>query len=195
MFTPWPPGPLDRYTSTRISSSGMSMWSVCSTTGITSTPGERGLPAALVVVLGDADHPVRAVLAAQRPVGVGRVDRERGGLDPGLFGVGGVVDLGRVAVPLRPAQVHPQQVLREVGRVGAAGLRVDRDQRLPGVVLAGQQRAHLQLVDLGPQRGQLAPPPPARVGSSFSLSASSNSTWVSSRRRRRLASLASSASR
>ena len=106
--------------------------------------GERGLPAALVVVLGDADHPVRAVLAAQRAVGVGRVDRERGGLDPGLFGVGGVVDLGRVAVPLRPAQVHAQQVLRPVGGVRAAGLGVDRDQRLPGVVLAGQQGPDLQ---------------------------------------------------
>ncbi len=117
--------------------------------------GERGLPAPLVVVLGDPDHPVRSVLAAQRPVGVGRVHRERGRLDPRLFGVGGVVDLGRVLVPLRPAQVHPQQVLREVGRVGPARLRVDRDQRLPRVVLAVQQRAHLELVDLGPQRGQL----------------------------------------
>jgi hypothetical protein len=58
-------------------------------------------------------------------------------------------------VPLRPAQVHPHQVLREVGGVRAARLRVDRDQRLPRVVLTAQQRAHLELVDLGPQRGQL----------------------------------------
>ena len=98
---------------------------------------------------------MRAVLAAQRPVGVGRVHRERGRLDPGLFGVGGVVHLGRVLVPLRPAQVHPQQVLGEVGGIRPARLRVDRDQRLPRVVLAVQQRAHLELVDLGPQRGQL----------------------------------------
>ena len=41
VFTPWPPGPLERYTSTRISSSGISTWSVCSTTGITSTPANE----------------------------------------------------------------------------------------------------------------------------------------------------------
>ena len=41
VLTPWPPGPLERNTSTRISSSGMSMWSVCSTTGITSTPANE----------------------------------------------------------------------------------------------------------------------------------------------------------
>jgi len=118
-------------------------------------PGERGLPASLVVVFGDADHPVRAVLAAQRPVGVGRVHREGGGLDPRLLGVRGVVDLGPVLVPLRPAQVHPEQVLREVGRVGAARLSVDRDQRLPGVVLAVQQGPHFQPVDLAAQGGEL----------------------------------------
>ncbi len=49
VFTPWPPGPLDRYTSTRISSSGMSMLSVCSTTGITSTPAKEVCRRALVV--------------------------------------------------------------------------------------------------------------------------------------------------
>jgi hypothetical protein len=59
-------------------------------------------------------------------------------------------------VPLRPAQVHPHQVLREVGGVRAACLRVDRDQGFPGVVLARQQGPHLELVDLRPERGQLA---------------------------------------
>ena len=117
---------------------------------------ERGLPAALVVVLGDAHHPVRAVLAAQRAVGVGRLDGEGGRLDPGLFRVGGVVDLGRVAVPLGPAQVDPPQPLGPVGRVGPAGLGVDGDQRLAGVVLARQQGPDLQLVDLVADRGQLA---------------------------------------
>jgi hypothetical protein len=99
---------------------------------------------------------VRAVLAAQRPVGVGRVHRERGRPDPGLFRVRGVVHLGRELVPLGPAQVHPHQVLREVRGVRAAGLRVDRDQGLPGVVLPGQQGTHLELVDLGAERGEVA---------------------------------------
>ena len=37
VFTDWPPGPEDRNTSTRMSDSGTSMWSVCSISGITST--------------------------------------------------------------------------------------------------------------------------------------------------------------
>ena len=175
VLTPWPPGPLDRKTSIRISSSGISMWSACWTTGSTSTPGERGLPAALVVVLGDPHHPVGAVLAAQRAVGVGRLDREGGRLDPGLLRIGGVIDLGRVAVPLGPAQVDPPQPLRPVGRVGAAGLRGDGDQRLARVVLAGQQGPDLQLVDLLAEPARLCSAS-SRVGSSFSLSASSNTT-------------------
>jgi len=37
VLTDWPPGPEDRKTSTLISFSGMSMWSVCSMSGMTST--------------------------------------------------------------------------------------------------------------------------------------------------------------
>src|SRR5262249_60698454 len=59
---------------------------------------EGGLTAALVVVFGDTDHPVRPVLTAQRAVGVGGMDGEGGGLEAGLFRVGGVVDVCRVAV-------------------------------------------------------------------------------------------------
>ncbi len=37
VLTLWPPGPDERNTSTLISFSGISMWSVCSISGITST--------------------------------------------------------------------------------------------------------------------------------------------------------------
>ena len=67
---------------------------------------------------------------------------------PGLLGVGGVVDLGRVAVPLGPAQVHPHQHLGEVGGVDPAGLGADGDQRVALVVLAGQQRPDLEGADV-----------------------------------------------
>src|SRR3712207_8012997 len=40
VLTLCPPGPEERKTSTRISFSGMSTWSVCSTTGSTSTPAK-----------------------------------------------------------------------------------------------------------------------------------------------------------
>ena len=41
VFTPWPPGPEERYTSTLISFSSISMSSLCSTTGTTSTPAKE----------------------------------------------------------------------------------------------------------------------------------------------------------
>ena len=106
---------------------------------------------------------------------------------PGLLGVGGVVDLGRVAVPLGPAQVHPHQHLGEVGGVDAAGLGADGDQRLARVVLPGEQGADLELVQRPAQRAQLAlglgEGSAASAGSS-SPSASSTSTSRSSTRRR-----------
>jgi hypothetical protein len=98
---------------------------------------------------------VRALLAAQRAVCVRRLHRERGRLDAGLT-IGHVEDLGRVLVPFRPAQVHALQVPGEVLRVRAAGLGVDRDQRLAVVVLAVQQSADLELVDLLAQPGEVA---------------------------------------
>jgi hypothetical protein len=41
---------------------------------------------------------------------------------------------------LRPAQVHPQEHLRPVGRLRAAGAGADREQRRARVVLAGEQQ-------------------------------------------------------
>jgi hypothetical protein len=99
---------------------------------------------------------VGALLHRQRAVGVGLLDGERGRLDAGLLGVGHVVDLGRVLVPLRPPQVHPHEHLGPVGGVHSPGLRPDRHERLAGVVLARQQRPHLELVDDGADAGQLA---------------------------------------
>ena len=117
--------------------------------------GERRLPAALVVERGDAHQPVRALLDRQRPVGERRVDLEGRRLDAGLLRVGGVVDVGAVAVPLGPAQVHAHEHLGEVGGVDAAGLGADRHQRLAGVVLAREQRADLEALDVVAQLGAL----------------------------------------
>ena len=110
--------------------------------------GERGLPPRLVVERADAHEAVDAVLAEQRPVRVRHLDLEGDRLDAGLLGVGRVVDLERVVVPLGPAAVHAQQHLGPVGRVDAAGLAVDGDERLAGVVLAGEQGADLEAGDV-----------------------------------------------
>jgi hypothetical protein len=55
-------------------------------------------------------------------------------------------------VALRPAQVHAQEHLGPVGRLGPAGARADRHQRRSFVVLAGEeQRRALRLE--GPCQG------------------------------------------
>src|SRR5664280_2371801 len=110
--------------------------------------GERGLAAALVVERRDPYQPVRALLDRQRPVRERRLDGERRRPDAGLFGVGRVVDLDRVAVTVRPPRVHAEQHLGEVGSVDAAGFRTDRDEGVALVVLARQQRANLERLDL-----------------------------------------------
>jgi hypothetical protein len=43
-------------------------------------------------------------------------------------------------VARRPAQVHPQEHLRPVGRLGSAGTRADRDHRPVAVVFAAEQQ-------------------------------------------------------
>ncbi len=109
--------------------------------------GKGRLAAALIVERADPDEPVGALLHRQRAVGIGGLDLEGGGFDAGLFGVGGLVDLGGEVVALGPAQVHPHQHLGEVGRVHPAGLGADGDQRLAGVIGAVEQRLHLEFTD------------------------------------------------
>ena len=155
VFTPWPPGP-----GRAVDVDAQLLLVDLDVVGALHhrrhlDPGERGLPAALVVERRDADEPVGALLDRERAVGERGVHRERGRLDPGLLGVGGVVDVGAVAVPLGPAQVHPHQHLGEVGGVDPAGLGPDGDQRLALVVLARQQGAHLQRGDVLAQLGPL----------------------------------------
>lgn len=97
-----------------------------------------------------------ALLDREHPVGERLLHGEGGRLDPGLLGEGGVVNLGGVAVPLGPAQVHPQQHGREVGRVDTAGFGANRHQRIALVVLTGQQGADLERLDVGGQSLQVA---------------------------------------
>ena len=68
-------------------------------------------------------------------------------LMPG-FGTGrDLVDLEREPSTLGPAEVHAEQHLRPVLRVGAARARVHGADRVALVVLAAEQRAQLELVE------------------------------------------------
>src|SRR5579864_5375292 len=91
---------------------------------------------------------VLAALGLEDAVRVLALDRERRGLDPVLLPRARLEDLGREAAPLGPAQVHAEQDLGPVLRVGAAGVGLDRDDGVTGVVFAGEERVLLQLCQL-----------------------------------------------
>ena len=114
---------------------------------------ERGLAARVGVERRDADEPVHAAFAREQTERVATLHRERGRAEAG-FGAGRhLVDLDGEAAPLGPAQVHAQEHVGPVLRVGAARAGVDRADRVAVVVLAGEQRAQLQRVELTAERG------------------------------------------
>ena len=79
-----------------------------------------------------------AGLGRQQAVGVLAGDGERGALEAGFVAGLIVDDLALEAAALGPAQVHAQQHLGPVLRLGAAGARVDRDDRVLAIVLAAE---------------------------------------------------------
>ena len=58
-----------------------------------------------------------------------------------------VDDLPLEASPLRPAEIHAQQHLRPVLRLGAAGAGVNGHDRILGVVLAAEHLLNLGRLD------------------------------------------------
>ena len=84
---------------------------------------EGGVAPLLGVEGADAHEPVDASLGAQEAVRTAPVDVDGGALDARLLALELVHDLGPEPVPLGPAEVHPEQHLGPVGRLGAAGAR------------------------------------------------------------------------
>ena len=118
--------------------------------------GERRLAPVLRVERADPDEAVDAALGAQPAVGAPAVDRHGHALEPGLLPFLLVEDLGLEAVALGPAQVHPQQHLGPVGRLGAAGAGADRQEGVAVVVLAGEQQGGPLAPEIGLERGRVA---------------------------------------
>ena len=148
VLTLWPPGPLERKTSTLSSFSGISIESSLSMSGMTSTAAKLvwRRPWLSNGLIRTSRWVPR--LDGEVPERVRHVDLEGRRLEAGLLGVGGVHDLRRVAVALGPAQVHPHEHLGEVGGVDATGAGADRDDGLALVVLPRQQGADLELADV-----------------------------------------------
>ena len=100
--------------------------------------GERRVPARRLIERRDAHEPVHAGLRRQQAVGVLAGDRERRALEPGFVARLIVDHLALEAAALGPAQVHAQQHLGPVLRLGAAGAGMDRDDRVLAIVLAAE---------------------------------------------------------
>src|SRR5205807_10317756 len=111
--------------------------------------GEARVPAVRRVERALADEPVLSALGLEDPVRVLAPDRQRRRLDPVLLPRALVDHLGLEAALLGPAEVHAQEDLRPVLRVGAAGVGLDRDDRVAAVVLAREERVLLQARELG----------------------------------------------
>ena len=132
----------------------MSTWSLASTTGVTSTAANEVCRRAWL-----SNGLIRTsrwtpCSPGERAVGERPLDREGGRLDAGLLRVLGVEDVEPEVVALGPAGVHAQQHLGPVLRVDPARTRVDLHQGVALVVVAGQQRADLELLDRAAERGQ-----------------------------------------
>ena len=110
--------------------------------------GEAGLATALVVERADAHQSMRASLGRHQPVRVATGDRELGRHDARLGTLADAVDLEAEAASLGPAAVHPQQDLGPVLGVDAAVFGVDLHDAVGLVVLAGEQAAQVELIEL-----------------------------------------------
>ena len=114
----------------------------------------EGCVAPLLRIVGtDPDQPVDPTLRRQQSVRVGSVHREGGRLDPRFVAVVHLVDLDLEALLLRPPRVHPKQHVGPIHGLRPAGARLDRGDRVVGVVRAGQERRELHLLQIDLERG------------------------------------------
>ena len=102
---------------------------------------------------------MRPAFRFQVPVGVRAVHGQRRAPEARFIAGGRLEELGLEAAPFGPAEVHPDEHLRPVRRVGPADAGADRDDGIPLVVRSGElglERGVLHLVGEGREfRGDL----------------------------------------
>ena len=86
-----------------------------------------------------------AALGPRVSEGVAAGDLDSGALDPRLFASHDVDDVCLEAALVRPAQVHSEEHLCPILRVGAARAGMDCEYRVAAVVLAGEGEGQLHL--------------------------------------------------
>ena len=91
---------------------------------------------------------MHACFGAQPAVGVVACKADGGALDARNFALADVDDFGLVAVGIAPAQVHAQQHVRPVLRLGAAGASLNVEERAVRIHLAGEHATELELLEV-----------------------------------------------
>src|SRR5438132_6537648 len=94
---------------------------------------------------------MNAALSFEHPVRVPALHDEGRRRDTGLLTFLNLVELDLEALRLRPPRVHTQEHLRPVLRVRSSRARVDLTDRVTLVVLAAEQCAELQAVEVANQ--------------------------------------------
>ena len=105
------------------------------------------MPAFGLIEWRDAHQPVHTDFALQQAEGVFAIHREGRGLQPGFFTRLVIVKHGLESLPLGPAQIHAQQHVGPVLRLGAARAGMDGHDGVARVVLARKQRLGFELVN------------------------------------------------
>ena len=100
-----------------------------------------------------SDKAMHALLCAEDAVRILALDEQRNRLDPRLFSGRGLEQPRRETAPLGPAQVHAQNHLGPVHRIGTTRARAHRHHGRPRVVLAREECTLLQFVNPRTQAG------------------------------------------
>jgi hypothetical protein len=103
----------------------------------------------------DADQSVYAGFGSQQAVGVFAFNSERHTFQSGFLAWLILEHFGFEATLLGPLEIHAQQHLGPVLRLGAAGAGLDVDERVHRIHLAGEHALELQLADLRLELGQV----------------------------------------
>ena len=99
---------------------------------------KRGMPPRRLIERRNPHEPVHAGLGGQQPVRVVADDHERRALQARFVARLVVHQLALEAAALGPAQIHPEQHLGPVLRLGAAGAGMDGHDRVLAIVLAAE---------------------------------------------------------
>ena len=117
---------------------------------------ERGVAAIAGIERRLAHQPMHAGLGAQPAIGVVALDLDGGALHARDFARLRIDDFGVEAARRRPLEIHAQQHLRPVLRLGAARARLDVEEGVVRIHLAAEHALEFELAHVGFELARVA---------------------------------------